>query len=363
MKLFKTELNAAHICIAAFILFPLLLLGTVIMKPDRPLSVNENRVLTTRKNIRAEIFDGAFQDDLENYLSDQFPMRDRLKSAEAAIKLRCRSGCIGGAYVGRDGRLFQKLTESDVDSEKCVRYAARVNRIAGQTGIDTYVMYVPSAGISLKDSMPKGAPMYNYDALFASLKKELSACVVIDLRKALAGHTGYYYATDHHWTADGVLAAYREWQTAHGKEPTEESPEVFTVSEQFRGTLWSRVPSERIPCERIQAFRLPEGLTAEADGREISLYDYAALDTKDKYNFFEGGNHGILTVTNPNNKDGKTLMILKDSFANSFLPCLVGDYAKIIMVDERYAFIDAGQLAVDMGADEIAVIREIISVG
>ena len=33
------------------------------------------------------------------------------------------------------------------------------------------------------------------------------------------------------------------------------------------------------------------------------------------------------------------------------------------MIDERYAFIDAGQLAVDMGAEEIAVIREIISVG
>ena len=61
--------------------------------------------------------------------------------------------------------------------------------------------------------------------------------------------------------------------------------------------------------------------------------------------------------------NGKTLMILKDSFANSFLPCLVGDYAKIIMVDERYAFVDAGQLAIDSGVDEIAVIREIVSAG
>ena len=68
-------------------------------------------------------------------------------------------------------------------------------------------------------------------------------------------------------------------------------------------------------------------------------------------------------MTNPNVKKGSTLLILKDSFANSFLPFLVNDYAKIIMVDERYAFIDVGQLAVESNADEIAVIREIISAG
>ena len=138
---------------------------------------------------------------------------------------------------------------------------------------------------------------------------------------------------------------------------------AFTATDAFRGTLWSRVPSERISFERLQAFKIPDGLTVEADGKRIDMYDYPALQTRNQYNFFQGGNHGILTVANPNAKSGKTLLILKDSFANSFLPCIVGDYAKIIMVDERYAFIDAGQLAVDSGADEIAVIREIISAG
>ena len=364
MIFFNKKINAKRITIALFLAFPLLLLTVILFKPDNLISVNENRVLTAGKDIRSDIFSGEFQKDLENYLSDQFPMRDTLKSAEVNVRLRLRSGSIGGAYVNKDGRLFQKLLESDVDSEKCVRYAARVNRIAEQTGIDTYVMYVPSAGISLKDSMPNGAPMYDYDRLYSSLKKELRSCKIIDLRKVLSGHTEYYYATDHHWTAAGVSAAYREWLSAHGNSQSDyNTPELITVTKKFRGTLWSRVPSRSIGCEKMQAFQIPDGLTVEADGKEISLYDYSALRTKDKYNFFEGGNHGILTVTNPNAKSGKTLLILKDSFANSFLPCLVSDYAKIIMVDERYAFIDAGQLAVDMGADEIAVIREIISVG
>ena len=364
MNLFNNKINAKHIIIVLFLAFPLLLLTVILFKPDNPVSVNENRVLTAKKDIRSDIFGGEFQEDLEKVLSDQFPMRDTLKSAEVNVRLRLRSACIGGAYVNKDGRLFQKLLESDVNREKCVSYAARVNRIAEQSGIDTYVMYVPSAGIPLKGSMPNGAPMYDYDALFSSLKNELKSCKIIDLRKVLSGHPEYYYATDHHWTAAGVSAAYGEWLSAHGIDPSEViEPEILTVSKQFRGTLWSRVPSQKIGYEKIQAFQIPDGLTVEADGKEISLYDYSALTTKDKYNFFEGGNHGILTVTNPNAKDSKTLLILKDSFANSFLPRIVSDYAKIIMVDERYAFIDAGQLAVDMGADEIAVIREIISVG
>ena len=364
MIILNNKINAKTVLIAVFIAFPLLLFSVILIKRDNPLSVNENRVLTTGKDIRTDIFGGEFQDDLENYLSDQFPMRDRLKNAEVNTRLLLRSSSIGGAYVGSDGRLFQKLLDSDVDSEKCARYAARLNRMAEQTGIDTYVMYVPSAGISLKESMPTGAPMYDYDRLYSSLKNELQSCKIIDLRKTLYGHPEYYYATDHHWTAAGVSAAYREWRKAHGDRDSDPyQPEIFTIDKNFRGTLWSRVPSGKIGCEEIQAFQIPDSLTVEADGREISLYDYSALSTKDKYNFFQGGNHGILTVTNPEAKSGKTLLILKDSFANSFLPCIVGDYAKIIMVDERYAFIDAGQLAVDTGADEIAVIREIISVG
>ena len=364
MNISKNNNIFNKVLIAAFIAFPLAFLAVIFITEDNPISVNENRVLTTRESIRSEIFGGEFQSDLENYLSDQFPIRDRLKSAEVNVRLALRSGSIGDAYVGEDGRLFQKLLSSDVDSEKCVKYAARVNRIAEQTGIETYVMYVPSAGISLKDYMPKGAPMYDCDSLYTSLKSELKSCKIIDLRKSLSGHPEYYYATDHHWTVEGVSAAYREWRKAHGDKDTETNqPEVFTVSKNFRGTLWSKVPSGKIRCDEIQAFKIPDELTVEADGREIGLYDYSALKTKDKYNFFQGGNHGILTVANPNAKSGKTLLVLKDSFANSFLPCIADDYAKIIMIDERYAFIDAGQLALDSGADEIALIREIISTG
>ena len=363
MKRFLKKFNSRTILIAVFVCFPLVLLGAIVISEDRSISVNENRVLTTGADITFDVMDGKLQDSLEKYLSDQFPLRDTLKGAEVNLKLTFGSTDIGGAYVGQDGRLFQKLLDSDVDKDKCVRYAARVNRIAEETGIPTVVMYVPSSGIALPGAMPNGAPMYDYDGLYKALQKELKSVQMIDLRKALANEPEYYYTTDHHWTAAGVAQAYHEWRVAHGTVSDSDAPQLMTVSDRFRGTLWSRVPSERIGYEKMQAPKLETELIVTADGKEIGLYDYDALKTKDKYNFFQGGNHGILTVENPAVSNGKVLMILKDSFANSFLPCIVNDYQKIIMIDERYAFIDAGQFAKDGGVTEIAVIREIISVG
>lgn len=350
-----------------FILLPLAVTAGIFFSGDRAVSVNENRALTTRGEISSDVLGGEFQTTLEQYLSDQFPGRDWLKHTEVEWKLTFGAQEIGGAYIGRDYRLFQRLREADVDRKACLRYAARINRLAEETGIPTYALYVPSAGTALPDSLPKGAPMYDYDKLYAKLLAAEKSVIPVNVRPVLT-EEGDYYATDHHWTAQGAWKAYGVWREAHGEEAAE-APEAerFTVDEQFRGTLYSRVPSARIPCDVIQAPAVGDDLTVEADGQEISFYDERALDGKDKYNFFQGGNHGILTVVNPDNPHGKSLLILKDSFANSLLPYLVDDYAKITMLDERYAFIDAQQMALTCGmngapVDEIAVIREIISV-
>ena len=84
---FYSKLNAAQLVIAVFIAFPLILLSAILIKKDSVISVNENRVLTARRDIRTDVLDGGFQKDLESYLSDQFPMREGLKRAEVDLGL------------------------------------------------------------------------------------------------------------------------------------------------------------------------------------------------------------------------------------------------------------------------------------
>lgn len=348
--------------VVAFLALPLTLLLAILLTPDRGVSVMENRSLVTRGDIHADVSGGQFQRDLENYLSDQFPLRDRVQQAAAALRFFSGSQEMEGTYIGKNGRLFQKYTPASVDTEACEKYARRINRLAENTGLPTYYLPVPSAGIALRQELPYGAPMYDYRALWNALARQMPSVRMMDPLPVLAEDTDAYYVSDHHWTAHGVCRAYGVWCDAHGTRPSVSESDFVTVSDRFHGTLYSRVPSGSVPFDSIRALPPDETWSVEADGTPIGMYDPAALRTKDKYNYFQGGNHGLVTVTNPHSASDRTLLLLKDSFANSLLPCLARDYAKIVMLDERYAFVSAAELAPMVGADEIAVVREILSV-
>ena len=356
------HLSFPEIVLGGFIGLPLLLIAVIMFLPDRKISAVENRTLTTKENLDTNLLDGTFQSGIERYLCDQFPLRGRVKQAETEGKLLLGVRESGGAYIGRDYRLFQKLPEAEIDRAACEKYARRVNRIAEKTDLPLYVMYVPSAGIALRNLLPEGAPMYDYHNLYAALSAQLSDAEMIDLLPVLSGQSAYYYATDHHWPALGAYRAYQARCEAHGTKPSVSESDLLPVTHSFQGTLYSRVPSGRIPRDTVSAPPLNTALTVEADGRKIGLYDPDALKTKDKYNYFQGGNHGTVTVTNPHAASDKTLLLLKDSFANSLLPYLAEDYGRIVMIDERYPFADPSDLARLANADEMAVVREIISV-
>ena len=74
-------------------------------------------------------------------------------------------------------------------------------------------------------------------------------------------------------------------------------------------------------------------------GKEIkyfdSLYDESYLSKKDQYSYFLSSNNPLVSIET-GVKNGKTLLVLKDSFANAFLPFLTEEYERILVVDPRY---------------------------
>ena len=87
-----------------------------------------------------------------------------------------------------------------------------------------------------------------------------------------------------------------------------------------------------------------------------TLYDLSALEQKDKYELFLGGNYGQCVITT-GTENGKHLLLVKDSFANSFVPFLTGDYETITMIDLRYYRGSMAELAAE--ADDILVLTEV----
>ena len=85
-----------------------------------------------------------------------------------------------------------------------------------------------------------------------------------------------------------------------------------------------------------------------------------AAREKDKYKVFFGGNYGETTISGGCD-NGKTLLVIKDSFANSLVPFLTADYENIIMLDLRYYMGSTQQLIKEKNVSEILFVCEMSS--
>ncbi len=162
--------------------------------------------------------------------------------------------------------------------------------------------------------------------------------MVVDLRPILAEHAGeyIYYNTDHHWTTLGAEYAYRELFPEK-----KNSIDTEMVTDEFLGTDYNKIHYYK-SMDSITNYKIPEAESATMEindsgdlSNRASIYDTEALQKADKYDYFFSGNYSAITVkTGANN--GKTLLIVKDSYSNSLIPFLCSDYSTIIMVDLRY---------------------------
>lgn len=163
--------------------------------------------------------------------------------------------------------------------------------------------------------------------------------MVIDLRDVLTKHSNeyIYYKTDHHWTTLGAFYAYHEW-----KGPDRIIPAYKTaVSTDFLGTDYNRIHYYE-SMDKIYRYEMDDvdqatvTINDGGDTKELpSIYVEDALKTSDQYNYFLSGNYSTVTIKTKN-KNGKTLLVVKDSFTNSMIPFLCRDYETIRMVDLRY---------------------------
>ena len=69
--------------------------------------------------------------------------------------------------------------------------------------------------------------------------------------------------------------------------------------------------------------------------RTTSLYDSSALETKNQYDVYLGGNSSLLDIKTVSTST-KRLLLVKDSFADCFIPFLTPYYREIVVVDPRY---------------------------
>lgn len=345
------------IIIIVFIGFFVLISGASLIIKDREFSPNENRYLAETPELSWDnILSGKFQDGLEDYLRDQVCFRDGWITVKTGIQKACGDTDIGGAYVGKDGYDFEKITPEDVDEKQVDRNIKAVEdyfMTASET-IDKQklsFLLVPTSGLVMQEKLPKNARLFDQAKYIDQVQKAMKDYNFVDVRDTLMDHNDeyIYYKTDHHWTSAGACLAYDVWSERTGGEAeTEDGLVKNVVSDKFRGSLYSKILNADSAYDEIWTYGLQKDeafgskdctVTIDEKQQLDSIYDDEKLQEKDKYAYFLGGNYGQVHIQNQkaaSKAKGKNILIIKDSFANSFVPFVTQDYENIYMVDLRY---------------------------
>ena len=95
-------------------------------------------------------------------------------------------------------------------------------------------------------------------------------------------------------------------------------------------------------------------MTSYADTKQktTEFYQLNNLKKKDAYTVFGGSNHPLYTVKTPV-RSRRRLLLIKDSYANSFLPFLTQDFREIVVVDPRYYFGNVKDLIRNEGVTDV----------
>lgn len=338
------------------VIFMVLLLGLAgkeALSHQRTYSPVEKRELQTRPEISiTKVLDGRFQKKYESYLQDQFPGRDHWVSFQTDMELFMGKNEIHNVYIGKNHYLLEHYTEKEFDPQQISKNLQALEKFVGKTkqNADVHVMMVPTKSWVLREKLPAFAPHYKeqkfYDALQQKLEKE---DVLISVEPVLDAHKEeeIYYRTDHHWTTLGAWYAYEQYTKAVGGDlqRAQEKRKFRCISKNFYGTTYAKINYAR-QADKIEIYEPADKLRVVynmGEKKTKTLYDFSFLKTADQYSVFTGGNQAVLEITG-GIKNGKTLLLIKDSFANSILPFLAEDYEKLVVVDLRQLNVSGDRL-------------------
>lgn len=337
----------------------------VLLLPQRSYSTNENRYLENFPDFSADgILSGDFQENFTDALNDQFFIRDFMTGLSTGLKKTMGAKDIGGVYLAKDKYYISKVTDNDIPKASLIQNLKYLSYFAGKQDVPVYTMLVPSPGTILDAKLPPFAPFYNPDYIYDTAETLLDAENIIDLRKAYKNSPDssmLYFKTDHHWTLNGAYAAYCAFCDKAGiKKYPYNSFNPEKMCSNFYGTMYSKVLDYTAEPDEIYAVQTPQTENAEiiCDGKKSTgIYDDTALSKKDKYGYFFGGNYGRTDISTSSGT-GLKLLVIKDSYANSFVPFLLGGYHEITMIDARYYDGSILKTASFGGYDHILILYE-----
>lgn len=194
-----------------------------------------------------------------------------------------------------------------------------------------------------------------YGMMNSSVKK--ADCLGI-----MAEHRDEYlfYRTDHHWTSLGAYYGSVAYCEANGITPLELDTYETVVKTGFIGTLYTYAGDSSYlqtnPDYTVGHYpQTGYSMTYKSGG---DWYTGTAINGKSKSyaNMFICGDQP-LTVFTTENKNGKTLIIFKESYGNAFVPYMIDYYEQVVVVDIRKTTASVESIISEYGVTDALIIN------
>lgn len=309
---------------------------------DERYSEKENRYLAIKPDLDSgNLLNGKYQEDYETYLADKTIFRNKWIELKTYIELASLKKDVNGVYFGKDNYLIARQDTDKFETENADKNCKYLEEFVDnyKKNTDICVMLVPNTSEILKKKLPKYAYNFNETRYINDIYKEIGEDNTVDVNQMLKAHKDeyLYYKTDHHWTTLGAYYAFTEYADKTGINIEKYTTKL--VTDKFYGTMSSKANLE-IEADKVYIYepdKEEEVSVRYNNSTELkdSLYEMSALDKKDKYSIFLGGNNPLVQITTNAENDRKVLVI-KDSFAHCFIPFMISGFSKIDVVDLRY---------------------------
>lgn len=331
----------------------------LIFMHNKPFSENENRTLQQFPVANtSSIVSGKFMSEAEGFVSDQFFLRDKWISLKfLADKYTGRENS-NGVWLGYDNYLFEDINIPR--GKSLIKNLEAIKEFAKGLDVNMTMALVPNAAGICGNLHPFYTPLRNQSRDISFIEKNLAGSLsFVNLDELFRAHKNedIFYRSDHHWTSAGAKYAFEYMASALNIEDVIKDYYVLLAADDFSGTMASKSGSFNtkdsiyIYIPKTENFEYVVEYVEEQQ-KSATIFNSAALDTKNKYEVFLGGNHPQISIkTTVNN--GRNLLIFKDSYANAFMQFILPYFETITIIDPRYYSDDCTKMIEAKGITDV----------
>lgn len=188
----------------------------------------------------------------------------------------------------------------------------------------------------------------------------------VNVRAALRMHTDeyIYFRTDHHWTARGAYYAYTAFAEVAGFAPSGLDTYTTGKIDGFVGSMYRYTQAQVLMDnpDYVETFT-PSTPAAGMIFSDATMSQSMPLTIvannisgSNKYLAFIQGDNPLVKITT-NNKNGKKIIVIKESYGNALAPFLIDNYEEVYVTDPRKIDMNLASFVNANGIDSVLFIN------